>query len=68
MNTFINTLSDGTIQLKKVDEEGNITRSSYTPDSEINKIKDVDVKTKAEEVWSNAVVSAYESKKQSFYQ
>tara|TARA_R110000751_G_scaffold28457_7_gene74228 strand:+ start:522 stop:728 length:207 start_codon:yes stop_codon:yes gene_type:complete len=68
MNTFINTLSDGTIQLKKVDEEGNITRSSYTPDSEITKIKDVDVKTKAEEVWSNAVVSAYESKKQSFYQ
>jgi len=68
MKNSVICLADGTLQLKVIDENGEITRSSYTPNTEIETIANADVRAKAEELWTTDVIEAYLNKIQSFYQ
>ena len=68
MKNSIIPLEDGTLQLKVIDETGNIIRSSYTPNTAIETISNEEVRAKAEELWTTDVIESYLNKIQSFYQ
>lgn len=68
MKTSIISLEDGTLQLKVINETGNIIRSSYTPNTAIETISNEEVRAKAEELWTTDVIESYLNKIQSFYQ
>lgn len=68
MKNSVICLEDGTLQLKVIDENGEITRSSYTPNTAIETISNEEVRAKAEELWTTGVIESYLNKIQSFYQ